>query len=116
MPANETQSGLTVQNAINNVNNVARAYKGSADEHDILRQSIELLSNTLNENLKEMEGLAIEIEGREEQIRSLQAELATLAPATESEPAQEVPPGIAPRAAVRLEGTPRIRPAQRAGA
>jgi peptidoglycan hydrolase CwlO-like protein len=114
MPAIPVEKAMPVQTAVGNVVNVVRAYKGDASEHDILKQSLETIASTLNENREELEGLAAELEAANVQIRTLQAELASLSP--EEAPAEEAPAPTATRP-VKLEGTPRIgRPAQRAGA
>lgn len=39
---------MDLQNAINNINQAVRAYKGTADEHDMLKQSIQTILDALN--------------------------------------------------------------------
>jgi len=39
---------MDLQSAINNINQAVRAYKGTADEHDVLKQSIQTILDALN--------------------------------------------------------------------
>jgi len=42
---------MDLQTAINNINTVVRAYKGTADEHDTLRESMQVIIDALNDRL-----------------------------------------------------------------
>jgi Skp family chaperone for outer membrane proteins len=95
---------MAVNVAVNNVNSVIRAFKGDANEHDILKQSVETIADTLNANLTELEQMAAELEAAKAHILELEEKLAELTP-PEAE-AEEVPE--APSRPVKLEGTPRI--------
>ena len=74
---------MSVNVAVGNVNNVVRAYKGSADEHDILTQSMKTIADTLNANRTDLEAADIrvaELEASEAELQAKVAELETPEP------------------------------------
>lgn len=92
-PAPVEPVAMSVNVAIGNVNNVIRAYKGDANEHEILKQSIDTIASTLNENLADMEAAEARIAELEASESALQAELEALkAEHAEPEPEPEPEP------------------------
>lgn len=93
---------MSINVAVGNVNNVVRAYKGSADEHDILTQSMKTIADTLNANRTDLEAADIRVAELEASEAELQAKVSALE-TPEPEPEVEPEPVVVEKP-IKLQG------------
>lgn len=107
-PAPAAPVPMTVNIAVGNVKNVVNAYKGDRNEHNILAESLETISNTLNSNLEDLEAAEERIAELEASETALKAELEALKAELEALKAEQAEPEPEPEPAPVVEAAPPV--------